>query len=189
MPGPDAPDGVKCSIYIGLSLDGFIAREDGGIDWLVRASEAAAAAGIGDYGFQAFFDTVDALVTGRATYETVLGFKEWPYADKKVIVLSTKEITPPAELADRVEIMNADPREVVKKLASRGLRHLYIDGGRTIQGFLRAGVPLEMTLTFLPVLIGSGIRLFGPLDADLNLKHMETRAFPDGMVQSKYRAG
>jgi dihydrofolate reductase len=186
-PMTDAGAGVKCSIFIGVSLDGFIARENGDIDWLVKASEAAEVDGVGDYGFQAFFDTVDALVTGRATYETVVGFKEWPYAGKKVIVLSHQTLTPPAAMADLVEFMNAPPREVVRELGARGLRHLYVDGGRTIQGFLLSGVPLEMTITRLPVLIGRGIPLFGPLERDLRLVHLETHTFPDGLVQSRYR--
>lgn len=130
---------------------------------------------------------MDALVTGRVTYDSVLRMPEWPYAKKKVVVLSRREVIPPAHLRGQVEAMNANPREVVARMAARGFRHLYIDGGRTIQGFLRAGVPLEMTITRLPILLGAGIPLFGPLPHDVFLTHMGTRDYPGGLVQSRYR--
>jgi dihydrofolate reductase len=177
----------KCSAFIGVSLDGFIARESGEIDWLVNPAGESDEAQAEDYGYQVFFDSIDALVMGRKSYEAVLKMKEWLYGDKKVVVLSSRNFVHPAHLRGQVEVMNAEPREVVKRLAARGMRHLYVDGGRTIQGFLRAGLPMELTITRLPVLLGQGIPLFGPLPQDIFLEHLGTKAFPDGLVQSCYK--
>lgn len=174
----------RCSAFMGVSLDGFIARESGEIDWLTNPAGGSPDE---DYGYGAFFEMVDALVIGRISYEAVLRMKEWPYGAKKVVVLSSRGVVPPAHLHGQVEGMQAEPREVVKRLAARGFRHLYIDGGRTVQGFLRAGLPLELTITRLPVLIGRGIPLFGSLPHDVFLEHVETRTYPDGLVQSRYR--
>ncbi len=171
---------MKTSVFIATSLDGFIAREDGGIDWLPAFGEE-------DYGYQAFFDSVDVLVMGRNTYELARGFGAWPYGDTPVVVLSHRGVEIPAELTATVECLAAPPGEVLERLAARGLRHAYIDGGKTIQGFLSEGLIHELTLTRVPVLLGRGIPLFGPLAGDVHLEHLETRSYPDGLVQSRYR--
>ncbi|ACL74249.1 dihydrofolate reductase family protein [Thioalkalivibrio sulfidiphilus] len=171
---------MRASVFIATSLDGFIAREDGGIDWLP-------AFGKEDYGYQAFFDSVDVLVMGRNTYELARGFGAWPYGDTPVVVLSHRGVEIPPDLAATVECLAAPPGEVLERLAARGLRHAYIDGGKTIQGFLSEGLIDELTLTRVPVLLGRGIPLFGPLAGDVYLEHLETRSYPDGLVQSRYR--
>jgi dihydrofolate reductase len=173
---------AKTSAFIGVSLDGFIARKNGDLDWLPYNGREGE-----DYGFRQFFGTVDALVMGRKTFENVLTSGEWFYGTKKVIVLSTGKPEIPPELSDRVSLMNASPREVVETLTAQGARHLYIDGGNTVQRFLRAGLIGELTITTVPVLIGEGIPLFGPLEHDIRLVHLETRQFADGLVQSRYR--
>jgi dihydrofolate reductase len=133
--------------------------------------------------------TVDALVIGRATFETVLGFSEWPYGDKRVIVLSSRPLDL-AALRDRpVEQMGGEPAEILARLEARGVGHIYVDGGITIQRFLRAGLIQRLIVTRVPVLIGQGIPLFGPLDADVRLRHVRTRDFPSGLVQSEYLIG
>lgn len=175
---------IKCSVYIATSLDGYIARPDGSIDWLTGSG---APENSEDYGFEAFFDSIDALVMGRKTYEQVLTFGEWPYGDKKVVVLSSGSPRIPEHLAGKVEIMSSEPGEIVGRLAESGARHLYIDGGVTVQGFLRAGLIDELTITRLPILIGEGIPLFGVLEGDVHLEHLETQSFKSGMVQSRYR--
>ena len=170
------------SVYIATSLDGFIAREDGNLDWLHFDS------GGEDYGFHAFMSTVDTLLMGRKTYETVLAFGEWPY-DKPVVVWSRtlRGGDVPAHLAGKVAITSGDPKSVLDRLAASGVRHVYVDGGQTIQAFLRAGLIQELTISHIPVLIGAGIPLFGALDSDIRLIHMETKAFASGLVQSRYR--
>lgn len=174
---------MKATVYIATSVDGFIARANGAIDWLPGGG---ATEGSEDYGYQAFMDSIDAIVMGRNTFALALCFGSWPYGDKPVVVLSSRGVDIPADIAGTVESMSAPPREVVRRLAERGYRHLYIDGGRTIQGFLAESLIHRLILTKVPVLIGKGIPLFGPLRADVRLRHIETRQFDDGLVQSAY---
>jgi len=173
---------MQTSAYIATSLDGFIARENGELDWL----PAGGGEGGEDYGYKAFMETVDFLVMGRNTYEKVLTFGEWPYGDKPVVVLSTRALSIPSHLARTVETMSCSSSEVVSRLSARGAKHLYIDGGKTIQGFLNAGLIQRLIITRIPVLIGRGIPLFGPLTRDVKLLHLETRQFSSGLVQSTY---
>jgi dihydrofolate reductase len=179
---------MKASVYIATSLDGFIARDNGDIDWLPGIeSEGDDTGNDGDYGYQAFMDSVDALVMGRNTYEVVLSFGQWPYGNKRVIVLSSTLTRLSDTLPPTVELRSSAPMELVKELEAEGAKHLYIDGGKTIQRFLKAGLIQEMIITTIPVLIGSGIPLFGPSDRDIKLEHLETQAFANGLIQSKYR--
>ena len=175
---------IKCSVFIAISLDGFIARPNGAIDWLTPPANADASE---DYGYKIFMDSVDFLVMGRNTYELVLGFNEWPYKGKKVVVLSSGTPNVPEKLSGMVEVMSGAPAQVVSELAQRGALHLYIDGGKTIQGFLNAGLIDEMTITQIPILIGDGLPLFGRLEHDIRFEHVETKAYPSGFVQSKYQ--
>ena len=169
---------MKASVFIATSLDGFIARPDGGIDWLpVGGGEP--------HGFAEFMASVDALVMGRNTYETVLPFDPWPYGDKPVFVLSSGTLAP-APRGAVVEHMSGPPPAIVSRLAARGVRHIYVDGGVTIQRFLQAGLIQRLIITRIPVLLGSGIPLFGPLERDVLLKHVATRSLGSGLVQSEY---
>jgi dihydrofolate reductase len=174
---------IQCSVFIGTSMDGFIARPDGGIDWLTDPDNPSNPE---DYGYQAFFNTIDGMVMGRNTYELVLTFPEWPYQGKRVWVITSKNLHVSPELADTVEITTNTPAQLVERLERAGAKRLYIDGGKTIQGFLQAGLIDDMTITRLPVLIGQGIPLFGPLDHDIRFKHLATIAYPNGYVQSQY---
>ena len=129
--------------------------------------------------------TVDALVIGRKTYQTVLTFDTWPYGKKPVYVLSTHELAPALPGAV-VERLSGAPTEIVAQLAARGVGHVYVDGGITIQGFLQAGLIQRLIITRIPVLLGAGIPLFGALDRDLALRHVGTRQYASGLVQSEY---
>jgi len=175
---------LKCSVFIAISLDGFIARKNGAIDWLNDPAHADEGE---DYGYKAFFDSVDIMVMGRNTYELALTFDAWPYSGKKVVVLSSGTPNIPENLAASVEIMSGAPEEVARRLAQNGARHAYMDGGVTIQRFLQAGLIQEMIITTIPILIGEGIPLFGNLDHDIRFQHVETKAYPSGLVQSKYQ--
>ena len=170
---------MKASVFIGTSVDGFIARLNGDLDFLP-------AGGGEPHGYREFMETVDALVIGRKTYETVLAFETWPYAEKPVYVLSTRSLAPAPPDAV-VEHMSGDPAEIVSQLETRGIKHVYVDGGITIQGFLQAGLIQRLIITRVPVLIGDGISLFGPLPHDLRLEHVATRDYPSGLVQTEYR--
>jgi dihydrofolate reductase len=173
------------AVFIATSLDGFIARSDGGIDWLLQANTRVPAGE--DCGYQAFMDSVDALVMGRKTFEQALQFNPWPYAGKPVVVLSRDGVNVPATLRDEVSVSAEALPDLLARLATAGARKLYIDGGQTIQGFLRAGVLDELIVTVIPVLLGEGLPLFGPLAADVALTHVATRAYPFGFVQHHYR--
>src|SRR5439155_23093338 len=157
---------VKASVFLGTSLDGFIARANGDLDFL-------AAGGGSPHGYDEFIATVDALVIGRNTFETVLTFGSWPYGNKPVVVLSTRPLapTPPGAMVER---MSGAPADIVSQLAARGIGHIYVDGGITIQRFLEAGLIHRLIITRVPVLIGGGIPLFGSVPRDIPLKHAAT---------------
>ena len=169
---------MQASVFVGTSLDGFIARVDGGLDFLPPG-------GGEPHGYDEFIATVDALVIGRKTFETVLTFDAWPYGPKPVFVLSTRTLAR-APRGAVVERLSGEPTEVVSQLEARGIRHVYVDGGITIQRFLQAGLIQRLIVTRVPVLIGAGIPLFGPLPRDIVLRHVETRQYASGLVQSEY---
>jgi dihydrofolate reductase len=171
---------VKVSVYIATSRDGFIARRNGDIDWLTGGE------GGEDYGYAEFMSCIDHIVMGRNTYEKVLTFGGWRY-DKKVIVLTNRDLTTPPELSDKVEALRLSPRELVNEMDTRGAKHIYLDGGVTIQRFLREGLVDEMTITTIPILIGEGLPLFGKLEKDLKLELIKSESFKNGFVQNKYR--
>lgn len=176
---------AKCSVFVGASLDGFIARSDGSIDWLQPAYTGAPPDE--DFGFAEFIGSVDALVIGRNTFEQVLTFDEWAYGATPVVVISRTLSALPAGTPATVSLSAESPADLVARLSAEGARHLYIDGGRTIQSFLAAGLIDELTITILPILLGTGKPLFGPLPADVHLTHAGTKAYDFGFVQLKYR--
>ena len=169
---------MKASVFIGTSLDGFIARANGSFDFLPPG-------GGEPHGYEEFMATVDALVMGRNTFEMVLAFDTWPFPGKPVFVLSTHPLAPAPPDAV-VEHMSGDPADVVSQLEASGIKHIYVDGGITIQRFLRAGLTQRLIITRVPVLIGSGIPLFGELEHDVALTHVATRQYKSGLVQSEY---
>jgi len=164
---------MKISVFVGASVDGFIARIDGGLDWLPADGEA--------HGYEEFFASVDTIVVGRKTFDTVQAFASWPYDGKRVVVLSNRSVED-----SRVEQVSGSPAEIATKLEATGARHVYVDGGITIQRFLSAGLVHRLIITRVPVLIGEGIPLFGNLPRDVRLTHVTTRSYPSGLVQSEY---
>jgi dihydrofolate reductase len=169
---------MKASVFIGTSLDGFIARQDGSLDFLPPG-------GGEPHGYEEFMASVDALIIGRKTYETVLAFDSWPYGDKPVFVLSTRPLASAPDAAV-VEHLSGPLADIPLRLAARGIHHVYVDGGVTIQGFLQAGLIQRLIITRVPVLIGTGIPLFGATPGDIPLKHIATRQYASGLVQSEY---
>ena len=169
---------MKASVFVGVSVDGFMARKDGALDFLPPD-------GGEPHGYDEFMASVDALVIGRRTYDTVLAFPQWPYGDKRVVVLSRNPLVP-APSGARVERECGEPAEIAARLSARGIRHAYVDGGETIQGFLRAGLIQRLIVTRVPVLIGEGTPLFGSTGYDVALRHVSTRSFASGLVQSEY---
>ncbi len=171
---------MTVSVFVGVSVDGFMARPNGDLDWLPPD-------GGEPHGYDEFMASVDALVIGRNTFEKVLTFDAWPYGDKRVVVLSSRPVDLSVARGAVVEHRAGVPAEIVAQLAASGAGHLYVDGGITIQRFLRAGLVDRLVITRVPVLIGDGIPLFGALPGDIRLSHVATRSYPSGLVQSEYR--
>ncbi len=171
---------MMVSVFIGVSVDGFIARPNGELDFLPEG-------GGEPHGYDEFIASVDVIVIGRKTFETVLTFDAWPYGDKRVVVLSSRPVNLSAVAGGVVEQMAGSPADIVAQLAASGAHHLYVDGGITIQGFLNAGLIQRLIITRVPVLIGEGIPLFGPLSRDIRLQHVATRQYQSGLVQSEYQ--
>lgn len=170
---------MKISVFCGASVDGFIARRNHDLDFLP-------ADGGEPHGYDEFIASVDTIVIGRNTFEKVLTFGAWPYGKKRVVVLSSRPVDPSTVRGGVVEQMDGPPEDIVSRLEASGARHLYVDGGITIQRFLRAGLVDRLVITRVPVLIGEGIPLFGALPHDVKLRHVMTRHFPSGLVQSEY---
>ena len=168
-------------IYIAESIDGFIARENGSIDWLLEIPNPDGS----DYGFADFMKNIDALVMGRNTFETVVSMEFWPY-EKPVFVLSKSLKNIPADKTGKAEIITGAPAEIVKRLNSRGFNNLYIDGGKTIQSFLKEGLIDEMIITRIPILLGKGIPLFGEIDCAQKFVHAGTEVLNGILVKSHY---
>lgn len=166
-------------VFVGVSVDGFIARPDGDLKWLTERGLPFEATGYDD-----FMEGIDALIIGRTTYETVLAMDEWFYT-KSVFVLSTA-LDPKTIERDDV-VVHRSIESVVAAFTEAGHTNAYVDGGATIQGFLRAGLIESLTLSHAPVLIGSGARLFGELDADIDLELVSIHNLPASFTQTKYR--
>jgi dihydrofolate reductase len=169
---------MSASVFVGISVDGFMARLNGAVDFLPETPEP--------HGFEEFFASVDALVIGRKTWEWVASCGSWLYGQKRVVVLSSQPVDFSLFPAARLEHMSGPPAEIVARLASSGAQHLYIDGGITMQRFLSAGLIDRLIITRVPVLIGQGIPLFGPLPHDVCLRHRATRTYASGLVQTEY---
>jgi dihydrofolate reductase len=166
-------------VFLGMSVDGFIARDDDSLDFLSGSGEGA-----GDAGFTPFVDSIDALLMGRGTYDVIAGEQEWPYQGKPLHLLSTTV----ADDADpRVAAVHRTADDAIAALDDTGYRRVYVDGGRTVRELLARGRIQTLTLSRVPVLIGSGASLFGPLPRDVELEHVSTEVLGGGMVQTTYR--
>lgn len=174
----------KVSVFIATSLDGYIARSDGSIDWL-DAANAAVPEGE-DFGYNALMETVDALIMGRNSYEKVLSFNSWPYGDTPVTILSRNPIAFPEGLPKTVQHSSEKPTDLCERMSREGINHIYVDGGNTIQRFLAAGLVDELTITVIPVILGDGLSLFGSTTSDLLLTCVGAKAYEFGFVQLKY---
>jgi dihydrofolate reductase len=174
---------ITAHVFIATSLDGFIARTDGDIRWLLDRDDPTE-----DHGYAAFIADKDMIVMGRGSYETAQSSDSWPYA-LPVLVLSKQlaNAPVPAALKGKVRFSGQTPQHTMDDLAVQGVRRVYVDGGQLVQSFLRDGLVADMVITSVPVLIGSGRSLFGPVPRDIDLKLVSSRSFPSGLVQSTYR--
>jgi len=170
---------VKITYYAAASIDGFVARTDGSVDWLTQPEQGGE-----DYGYTTFYQSVDALVMGRVTYEQVLSFGDWPYPDKTVFVLSNHSLT---EERDDVKIV-ATIDQLIDELNQSGYKHIWlVGGGKTASTFLQTGLLDEMIVSYIPVALGSGISLFSEPTAETKMEIISSVDYPDGVVQITYR--
>jgi dihydrofolate reductase len=168
---------MKTSIYIAASLDGFIATHDHGLDWLnIVKSEGE------DYGYADFMSSVDCLLIGRNTYETVRGFGAWPYEGKRVLVLTHRPFVP---MRDETQV-SGSLRSILQKLTERGIQRVYLDGGATARQGLAERVVTDITVSIIPILLGGGISLFGEIGIESRLRHLGAKSFSSGLVQLSY---
>lgn len=174
---------MKVSVYIATSLDGYIARPNGDINWLMEADDSD---GKEDYGYKEFSDTIDCMIMGRNSMQVVMGFAEWPYKGKRVVVLSNTLKEAPPQLQDKVEMYSGSLSDLVTRLKNDGCNRLYIDGGKTIQAFINEGLITDIIVTKIPILLGEGVSLFGKTKHDIKLKHIETKSYASGFVKSTY---
>lgn len=168
-------DRPRVSAFLAASLDGFIAEADGGLGFLKPFEKE-------EHGYAAFYASVDTLLLGRKTYETVLGFEDWPFRDKRVRVLSRNP--PQPRFGER--FVTGEPRSVLATLATEGARHVYADGGEVVTGFLAARCLDALTVSIVPVVLGTGIRLFAHSPGMHRLSLVSTRTLESGVVQLTY---
>lgn len=174
---------IKTSAFVGISLDGFLARADGRLDWLLAADQQGV-----DHGYDAFIETIDVIVMGRKTYDAIEQFDEWPYGNRRVFVLSSSQkLGISSRWKDHITVVNTPIPALLDDLEHGGSRHAYVDGGSVIQALIEADRLDEITITTVPVLIGSGISLFGQLKRDIQLELIHATSYSDGMTQSVYR--
>jgi dihydrofolate reductase len=171
---------VKTIVYIGASLDGFIARSNGDLGWLVPFENDEVRER-----YSEFMRTIDSVVIGRGTFEKVLAFPSWPY-EKPVFVLSSSLKSVPALARGKVTILSMAPQELLAHLSRMNFSTIYVDGGRAIQSFFKADCIDEMIITRVPVLLGSGIPLFGALEHELQFMHVHSATYSNGLVTSRY---
>jgi dihydrofolate reductase len=189
-PAGPAPGRPEVEAFLALSIDGFIARPDGAIDWLDQA-QAGAPPGE-DFGYAAFAAGIDALVMGRRTFDTVAGFDPWPYGPRPVHVLTRQpSLAVPPALRGTVRVRHEPPRALLASLAEDGVRRVYLDGGEVVRAFLLEDLVDAVTLTTVPVLIGWGRPLFGPglerLPGDRRWQVLAVRHWDHGVVQVRWR--
>jgi len=182
---------MKCSVYIATSVDGFIAKKDGNVDWLHTAGNAEADMGDqADMGFSEYMASVDCMIMGRKCMQMISSFnlpaEQWPYGETRIIVLSNTLKEAPDNVKNKIEMYAGDINALITKLESEGHKHAYIDGGTTIQAFLNLQLINEMTLTRAPVLLGEGISLFGKTTQDIKLEKAQATVFINDFVQQKY---
>ena len=178
----------RVTIHMAASLDGFIARKDGSVDWLETSDEFEDGETLHTEEVEAFLTTIDCYVMGSRTYETAMGFEAkgfgWPYGDKPTFVLTSREL---ARHRDTVEFYSGDLGALVNGRLKRTFRSIWFVGGGAVSGeCLRLGLADEIRYSIVPVVIGDGISFFEGLDRDVELHLLEVKAYESGMVALRH---
>jgi len=175
----------SAEVFIATSMDGYIARPDGDIEWLTSRPVPEGE----DFGYAAFLDGVGAMVMGRESFEKVLTFPDWPYKTPVVVLSrSPDRVVVPEALRDKVRVSGQPPAAVLAELGAEGVTRVYLDGGKTIRSFLAEGLVRHMIVTLIPVLLGQGRPLWGHGAGDVDLTLVAARSWENGFVQVEYRA-
>ena len=182
---------MKCSVYIATSVDGFIAKNDGSVDWLHSAGNSEAEMGDqADMGMAEYMASVDSMVMGRKCMEMISSMnltpEQWPYGDTRIVVLSNTLKEAPENMKGKVEMYSGDLNALITQLEADGHKHAYIDGGTTIQAFINLDLINEMTITRAPILLGEGISLFGKTAKNIKLEKTQATAFANDFIQEKF---
>lgn len=177
---PIIEDRAIVSVFIATSIDGYIAKKDGNIDWLYNIPETGE-----DYGFNKFFSSEDVLIMGRKTYEKVLTFEKWPYEGKRVIVLSNT--LQHNVMQYNTELYQGSIKLLTKKLYSEGIKHIYIDGGFTIREFIKAKIVDHIIISIIPVILGDGIALFDKPLPETWYQLELVKQYQSGLVMLNYK--
>ena len=167
-------------LYIAVSLDGYIARVDGGVDWLNGFTMPGE-----DYGYAAFYKSVDCIVMGSRTYQQVLDFGDWPYPGKMSIVFTHRESRTDRE---DIEFSSGDVELILQNIKARGYDSIWLlGGGYLVRAFMTKGLVDEYIISIIPLILGEGIALFNPVKLEERLEFVEALTFPDGLVQLHYK--
>ena len=170
---------MKVTYYVASSLDGYIAKEDGDVSWLEELNISMENAG-----YDEFYSTVDALVMGRKTYEMIVSFGQWPYGDKPVWVCESSKITPMD--GSNLQVGNT-PEEVYQAANKMNIKHLWLVGGGSLaSSFLENNLLTNISLSLMPIILGSGIKLFGDLPSPIKIKNENYKSHESGMAQLDY---
>lgn len=172
----------KISVFIATSIDGYIAKKDGDIEWLTTFSLPTHENEDKDCGFSKFYSDVDVLVMGRNSYEVVSNFDTWPYEGKRVVVLSSKLTS----VCEKAKLFKGDIPHLIEKLHADGIKHIYVDGGVTISQFLNMGLIDQMIISIIPVVLGAGIPLFSKINSDKWCRLISSQVYSNGLVQLRY---
>ncbi|RLV60001.1 dihydrofolate reductase [Parashewanella curva] len=169
-------------VFIATSLDGYIADKNRSVDWLHTVPNPDNL----DMGFDAHMERIDALIMGRNTMELVLSFDcDWPY-NKPVFVLSNTLEQIPSGYEDKIQLIKGELSEIIKQLKLKGYEDIYIDGGITIQQFLKQDLIDEMLITTIPIVLGGGIPLFAELAHPIEFRCVESIHFNNGVGQNRF---
>jgi dihydrofolate reductase len=188
MAGPTTNADSRVTIHMAASLDGFIARKDGRVDWLETSDEFVGGETMEPASVEAFLKTIDCYVMGSRTYETALNFEAkgfgWSYGDKPTFVLTRRDLP---RARDTVELCSGDLARLVNERLRPTFQSIWFVGGGALSGeCLRRGLADEVRYSILPILIGDGISFFDKLDRDVALHLAEVKAFVNGMVELRY---
>lgn len=174
---------MKLSVFIAMTLDGYIARKDGSIDWLVNCTDKHNKNE--DFGYNDFIDSVDVVVLGKKSFNSVLKFENWPYSNKKVFVMSRSNLIIPDTIKNNVFQFHSSAKDLVNRLHQLNIGRAYIDGGMIIQSFINECLIDDITVTIIPILIGEGRPLFGKIKRDINLDLINQHNY-NGLLKLQY---